>query len=202
MHYITQLERGIVLPVFSFLLFIIITSFTPGPNNFMAMVFAKQYGLAKTIPFCLGVGIGFFIIIGLSSFFNTIMLNILPAIELPLTIFGVGYMLYLAYKILTSKELEDHDNEEEKRNLFFLGAFVQCILFGLTVVATYILPYYSSYISYLLFSFFLALVGVISTFSWALCGSVFQKALQQYRKPFNMIMALLLMYSAVSIVVH
>lgn len=47
------------------------------------------------------------------------MLNILPAIELPLTIFGVGYMLYLAYKILTSKELEDHDNEEKKRNLFF-----------------------------------------------------------------------------------
>lgn len=202
-----NLKEGIVLPVFSFLLFIIITSFTPGPNNFMAMVFAKQYGLAKTIPFCLGVGIGFFIIIGLSSFFNTIMLNILPAIELPLTIFGVGYMLYLAYKILTSKELEDHDNEEEKRNLFFLGAFVQFInpkgiLFGLTVVATYILPYYSSYISYLLFSFFLALVGVISTFSWALCGSVFQKALQQYRKSFNMIMALLLMYSAVSIVVH
>lgn len=202
-----NLKEVIDLPVFSFLLFIIITSFTPGPNNFMAMVFAKQYGLSKTIPFCLGVGIGFFIIIGLSSFFNTVMLNILPAIKLPLTIFGVGYMLYLAYKILTSKELEDHDNEEEKRNLFFVGTFVQFInpkgiLFGLTVVATYILPYYSSYISYLLFSLFLALVGVISTFSWALCGSVFQKVLQQYRQPFNIIMALLLLYSAVSIVVH
>ncbi|WP_155591433.1 LysE family transporter [Lysinibacillus cavernae] len=195
------------MPVFSFLVFIVITSFTPGPNNFMAMVFAKQYGLAKTIPFCIGVGIGFFMIIGLSSFFNMVMLNILPVIELPLTIFGVGYMLYLAYKILTSKEQQDSDKEEEKRNLFFVGAIVQFInpkgiLFGITVVATYILPYYSSYISYLLFSLFLALVGVISTFSWALCGSVFQKVLQQYRQLFNIIMALLLVYSAFSIVVH
>ena len=46
------------------------------------------------------------------------MLNILPAIELPLTIFGVGYMLYLAYKILTSKEIEDHDNEEKTKPIF------------------------------------------------------------------------------------
>ncbi len=195
------------MPVFPFLLFIIITSFTPGPNNFMAMVFAKQYGVSKTLPFCLGVGIGFFMIIGLSSFFNTVMLNILPAIKYPLTIFGVGYMLYLAYKILTSKEQKAHSNEKEKRNLFLAGAVVQFInpkgiLFGITVVATYILPYYSSYLSYLLFALLLALVGGISTFSWALCGSVFQKILRQYQQPFNIIMALLLMYSAFSIVAH
>jgi len=195
------------MPVFSFLVFIIITSFTPGPNNFMAMVFAKQHGLPKTMPFCLGVGIGFFMIIALSSFFNMVMLNILPVIKLPLTIFGVGYMLYLAFKILTSKAQEESNQMEEKRNLFFVGAFLQFInpkgiLFGITVVATYILPYYSSYISYLLFSLLLGLVGILSTFSWALCGSVFQKILLQYRQSFNIIMALLLVYSAYSIVVH
>ncbi|MCG7436540.1 MULTISPECIES: LysE family transporter [Lysinibacillus] len=195
------------MPIFSFLVFITITSFTPGPNNFMAMVFAKQYGLSKTLPFCFGVGIGFFIIIALSSFFNIVMLNILPTIKLPLTIFGVGYMLYLAFKIVTSKEQEESNNVEERRNLFFIGTFLQFInpkgiLFGITVVATYILPYNSSYISYLLFSLFLGFIGIISTFSWALCGSVFQKVLQQHRQLFNIIMALLLVYSAFSIVVH
>ncbi len=173
----------------------------------MAMVFAKQHGLSKTLPFCFGVGIGFFIIIALSSFFNIVMLNILPTIKLPLTIFGVGYMLYLAFKIVTSKEPEESNEVEDKRNLFFIGTFLQFInpkgiLFGITVVATYILPYISSYISYLLFSIFLGFIGIISTFSWALCGSVFQKVLQQHRQMFNIIMALLLVYSAFSIVVH
>ncbi len=173
----------------------------------MSMVFAKQHGLSRTLPFCFGVGIGFFIIIALSSFFNMVMLNILPTIKLPLTIFGVGYMLYLAFKIVTSKEQEESNNVEERRNLFFVGTVLQFInpkgiLFGITVVATYILPYYSSYISYLLFSFFLGFVGIISTFSWALCGSVFQKVLQQHRQLFNIIMALLLVYSAFSIVGH
>lgn len=173
----------------------------------MAMVFAKQHGFSKTLPFCFGVGIGFFIIIALSSFFNIVMLNILPIIKLPLTIFGVGYMLYLAFKIVTSKEPEESNEVEERRNLFFIGTFLQFInpkgiLFGITVVATYILPYNSSYISYLLFSLFLGFFGIISTFSWALCGSVFQKVLQQHRQLFNIIMALLLVYSAFSIVVH
>lgn len=171
------------------------------------MVFAKQHDLSKTLPFCLGVGIGFFMIITLSSFFNIIMQNIIPIIKLPLTIFGVGYMLYLAFKIVTSKEQDANNEVEEKRNLFFVGTFLQFInpkgiLFGITVVATYILPYYSSYISYLLFSLLLGFVGIISTFSWALSGSVFQKLLQQHRQIFNIIMALLLVYSAISIVVH
>lgn len=47
------------MPVFSFLVYILVSTFTPGPNNFMAMLFAHQYGFRRTIPFCLGVGAGF-----------------------------------------------------------------------------------------------------------------------------------------------
>ncbi|MFB7159695.1 LysE family transporter [Lysinibacillus sp. NPDC056232] len=195
------------MPLFSFLVFVIITSFTPGPNNIMAMSFANKLGLARTLQFCIGVGVGFLTITGLSCLFNRVLTNIMPMIEFPLTILGVGYMLYLAYKILTSKE-NDHDKEEEnKRSLFLVGVLLQFmnpkgILFGITVVATYILPYYSSYVSYFLFSLFLGMVGIMSTFSWALFGSVFQKILQQYRQSFNIVMALLLVYSAISILVH
>jgi len=69
----------------------------------------------------------------------------MPMIEFPLTLLGVGYMLYLAFKILTSKENTSDKEEENKRNLFIVGVFLQFvnpkgILFGITVVATYILP--------------------------------------------------------------
>ncbi|MCS1381402.1 LysE family transporter [Lysinibacillus sphaericus] len=198
------------MPYISFLVFVIITSFTPGPNNIMAMAYANQYGLKKTMQFCLGVGIGFFTITALSSFFNFAVSQIMPIITFPLTILGVGYMLYLAFKIATTKgHVDSNPNhlEEHKRNLLLLGAFLQFvnpkgILFGITVVATYILPYYTSYMSYILFALFLGFVGIISTFSWALFGSTFRKVLLQYQQPFNIFMAILLVYSAFSILFH
>lgn len=58
------------MPLLSFLLYVFVTSFTPGPNNIMAMLLANKYGLKKTIRFCLGVGAGFFVIMLLCSYFN------------------------------------------------------------------------------------------------------------------------------------
>ncbi|MDA2451186.1 LysE family transporter [Bacillus cereus] len=194
------------MPIFSFLLFVFISSFTPGPNNFLAMTYANQYGLKRSMKFCFGVAFGFFILTSLCSFFNVVLLNILPIIEFPLKILGVAYMLYLAIKILTSKS-STNPVEKDNKNLFTVGISLQFvnpkgILFGLTVVSTFILPYYNSYSSFLLFSLFLGLVGLLSTFSWSLFGSIFQKILVKHNQLFNIIMAVLLVFSAVSIVIH
>ncbi|TKI81307.1 LysE family translocator [Bacillus mycoides] len=194
------------MPIFSFLLFVFISSFTPGPNNFLAMTYANQHGLKSSIKFCFGVAFGFFIITSLCSFFNIILINILPIIEFPLKILGVAYMLYLAFKILNSKS-SANTNEKSNKNLFLVGIMLQFvnpkgILFGLTVVSTFILPYYNSYSSYLLFSLFLGVVGLMSTFSWSLFGSMFQKLLLKHKQFFNIIMAVLLIFSAISIVIN
>ncbi|EJR99133.1 LysE family transporter [Bacillus cereus] len=194
------------MSIFSFLLFVFISSFTPGPNNFLAMTYANQHGLKRSINFCFGVSFGFFILTSLCSFFNIVLINIIPIIEIPLKILGVAYMLYLAFKIITSKGRADH-NEKNNKNLFTVGIFIQFvnpkgILFGLTVVSTFILPYYNSYSSFLLFSLFLGIVGLLSTFSWSLFGSTFQKLLVKHNQLFNIIMAVLLVFSAVSIVIH
>ncbi|MBK5432537.1 LysE family translocator [Bacillus sp. TH25] len=194
------------MPIFSFSLFVFISSFTPGPNNFLAMTYANQHGLKSSIKFCFGVAFGFFIITSLCSFFNIILINILPIIEFPLKILGVAYMLYLAFKILNSKS-SANTNEKSNKNLFLVGIMLQFvnpkgILFGLTVVSTFILPYYNSYSSYLLFSLFLGVVGLMSTFSWSLFGSIFQKLLLKHNQFFNIIMAVLLIFSAISIVIN
>lgn len=193
------------MPVISFLLFVFISSFTPGPNNIMAMAMAHR-GLKRTVKFSMGVGSGFFVITLLCcSFFNLLLASVLPAIELPLTLLGVGYMLYLAYKILTSKESgESGDNRDG--DLFITGALLQFvnpkgILFCITLVGTFIVPYYASYLSYFLFSLFLGFIGFLSTYSWSLFGSILQKVILRYRRPFNLIMAVLLVYSAFSILV-
>lgn len=192
------------MPVLSFLLFVFVASFTPGPNNIMAMIFANQNGFRKSIRFCFGVGVGFFIIMLICSYFNLMLHSFIPKIELFLTIFGFVYMLYLAYKIMKSSANQSN-SEESKNNTFFTGILLQFInpkglIYGLTAVSSFIIPYYNTNFSLILASFFLAFVGFVSTVCWSAFGSVFQKFLSTYRKQFNIVMALLLVYTAVSII--
>lgn len=194
------------MPLLSFLLFVFVTSFTPGPNNIMAMLFANKYGLKKTIKFCFGVGAGFFVIMLLCSYFNVLLENFIPKIEFIMTILGAIYMLYLAIKIISSSTKAKDDNDD-KNNSFIAGMLLQFInpkgiLYGITAISTFILPYHSSNFSLLFFSLFLAFVGFMSTFCWSMFGSVFQTFLSKYRSQFNVIMALLLVYSAISILAH
>lgn len=171
----------------------------------MAMLFANQYGLKKTIRFCLGVGAGFFVIMLLCSYFHLMLKSFLPKIEYFMTLLGAAYMVYLAVKIMKSKPSANSE-KEDKNNSFVTGMLLQFInpkgiLYGLTAVSTFILPYHTSNFSLVLFSFFLAFVGFMSTFSWSVFGSVFQTFLAKYRAQFNLVMALLLVYSAITILV-
>ncbi|MFD1064712.1 LysE family translocator [Oceanobacillus locisalsi] len=192
------------MPIFPFLTFVFVSSFTPGPNNFMAISFANRYGFRNTLSFCIGVGAGFFLIALICSFFNRALIEILPVIETPLKFAGVSYMLYLAYKTFTSSGSGEASSEKAQKNLFVIGTLMQfinpkAILYGITVVATFLLPYYQSYISYVLFCLFLGLIGICSSITWSLFGSVLQNFLSRYHKTFNVVMGLLLVYSAFAI---
>ncbi|MED4761312.1 LysE family transporter, partial [Priestia megaterium] len=154
------------MPLLSFLLYIFVTSFTPGPNNIMAMLFANKYGLRKTIKFCLGVGAGFLIVMLLCSYFNVLLQNSIPKIEFFMTVLGAIYMVYLAIKIILSKD-DDKNNDENRNNSFFMGMLLQFInpkgiLYGITAIATFILPYHNSNFILLMYSLFLALLGFVS----------------------------------------
>jgi cysteine/O-acetylserine efflux protein len=155
------------MPLLSFLLYVFVTTFTPG-HNIMAMLFSNQYGLKRTVKFCFGVGAGFFITMLLCSYFNLLLKSFIPKIELTMTIIGSLYMLYLAYKIIKSKPNAKRSSKE-KNNTFFAGMILQfvnpkVILYGITAISTFIIPYYSSNFSLIMTSLFLTFVGFIATF--------------------------------------
>lgn len=193
------------MPFLPMLLYAFVSSFTPGPNNIMALLFANHYGFKKTFRFCLGVGVGFFIIIILSCYFNLLLKNYIPKIEFVMSIVGAVYMLYLAVKIIRSKNEEQDDDVSVNYGLL-AGIILQFvnpkgILYGVTVISTFIIPYHTSHINLLSYSVLLAFIGFMGTLSWSIFGSVFKKFLAVYRSQFNIVMALLLMYSVVSILV-
>lgn len=203
----------------AFLSYVFAVSFTPGPNNIMSMANASKYGYRKTLKFISGVISGFFVIMLLCGYFNLLLFNLMPKIKVFMSILGSGYMLYLAVKIMRSKdEAIDKDNEnssdeitahnsyeeEKDLNFFFTGLTMQFvnpkgILYGIFVMSNFIIPYYKSNIALILFSILLGFIGFIATSSWALFGSIFNKFLSKYSKEFNMVMGLLLIYSAISI---
>lgn len=196
----------------AFLSYVFVVTFTPGPNNIMAMANAGKYGFKKSLKFNIGVFLGFVAIMLLSSYFNLLFFNLLPKIKIFMQVLGSGFMLYLAYNIMHTKEgkaLEKNneipaEGKNEKINLFFTGFTLQfinpkVIIYAITVTSNFIIPYYKLNIELFLFALFLSFISLLSTTSWALFGSLFNRFLSEYEKQFNILMGLLLVYSAISI---
>jgi cysteine/O-acetylserine efflux protein len=187
----------------AFLSYILITSFTPGPNNIMSMTNASRYSFRKSFTFNIGIFFGFFIIIGLSSVFSITLISLIPSIKSAMTWIGAAYILWLAWKTYHSKSEKDQLSNKNT-NTFLSGLLLQfvnpkVILYSLTTVSTFIIPYYSSAPILAGFALLLALVGFASTCCWALFGSVFHACLAKHNKLANIIMAILLVYCAVSL---
>ena len=84
-----------------------ITSITPGPNNLMLMASGANFGLRRSLPHMLGVGIGFMVMLfsiglGIGQLFDAI-----PASHRILQAFSIAYLLYLALKIARSAPPSD-----------------------------------------------------------------------------------------------
>lgn len=189
-----------------FLLYIAVTSFTPGPNNIMSMAYSAKYGFKKSLRFILGVTVGTTIIVLVSCYFNLLLYSFIPKVKTGMSILGGLYLLYLAVKIMLNKP-KGKDRDEKEMNSFFSGLVLQfinpkTILYGITAISTFVIPYYDSNASLLLFSMLLGFIGFLSTSSWAIFGALFQTFLKKYEKAFHIVMGLLLMYCAVSIFIQ
>jgi cysteine/O-acetylserine efflux protein len=187
----------------AFLSYVLVTTFTPGPNNIMSMSNASRYGFRKSIFFNVGIFVGFFIIIALCSIFSVTLYSLIPSIKPIMTYIGAVYILWLAWKTYKSEPHND-SNSEKQTNTFLSGLLLQfvnpkVIIYGVTTVSTFIVPYYSSVFVLTGFSVLLAFVGFVATCCWSLFGSVFQKLLVEKDKVVNIIMALLLVYCAISL---
>lgn len=187
----------------AFFSYVFVMTFTPGPNNIMSMTFANQVGFKKTQKFMLGVAVGFLILQLLSSYFNLLLYSYLPKIKLAMDFVGAAYMLYLAVKIVWGKPHEDN-RKDTRLNAFLPGLLLQFVnpkgvLYCITVAAGFIMPYYRSNLAIILFSLLTTVLVYISNNVWGAFGVLFQKFLSTYQRPFNIVMALLLVYSAVSL---
>ena len=195
-----------MFPWISFLSYIVIVAYTPGPNNIMSMNNAKNVGFKKGIVFNWGIFTGLSITMIVCLIFSTVLYAIVPKIQFPMKILGAAYMVYLIIKTIVPAKKHENKNAKNNNESFIIGMLLQLInpkliIYGITAMSSYILPYYNSIPVLLLFALLLSVVGLSGTLCWALFGSVFSLLFNKHGTVLNIIMAILLLYSAVSLFV-
>mgnify|MGYP000066176973 CR=1 FL=1 len=186
----------------SFLSYAVVTAVTPGPNNIMSMSNASRLGFRKSFPFNLGIWIGFSLVMLVCTFFCNTLSAVIPKIKTPMLILGALYMLWLAWKTFKSSSVIE---ESHSRSSLLSGLVLQFInpkiyIYCIVSMEAYILPFYQGqWRALVFFALLLAFIGFVFTLCWSLFGSVFRLLFSKYAKITNTIMALLLLYCALSL---
>lgn len=191
-----------MFPISDFLIYCFVTAYTPGANNLLSMSNAARLGFRKSFKFNIGITAGFLIVMSVCTLFSSALYSVLPKIKFFMQIIGAAYMLYLARKIWKSHS--DFEIENDKTASFFAGMVLQFMnpkiyIYAITAMSLYILPIFHSTMSLAAFTLILTILGASGSYVWALFGSIFCKFFAKYPKTVNLIMALLLVYCAVSL---
>ncbi|MEW6340921.1 MAG: LysE family translocator [Paraburkholderia sp.] len=102
------------------ILFALVTTITPGPNNTMLLASGVNFGFRRTLPHLFGISAGVVLLMlsvgfGLGEAFRRF-----PVLYSVLEIASVAYLLYLAWKIGTSGEMKLRKGE--RRPMKFIEA--------------------------------------------------------------------------------
>jgi threonine/homoserine/homoserine lactone efflux protein len=190
----------------SFLPYVFLTAFTPGPNNIMCLGNSTRLGFKKSLPFCFGVFAGGAFIISLCAAFMALLDDFAPRAQAYMKWVSAGYLLLLAVTILRDKPHAEGKKPRFRPESFLAGVVMQfvnvkVIMYGITTLSIFILPHYQDLPSIALWVAFLAAAGLLSTFCWTAFGSIFQRFFEKRGKLINAIMAALLAYYAISSII-
>ncbi|PWE54403.1 lysine transporter LysE [Metarhizobium album] len=181
-------------------LFAFTTSITPGPNNMMLFASGVNFGFRRTIPHMLGIGAGFFSLLLGVGFGLGALLHTVPLLYTVLKFAGGIYLVWIAWKIGTSRAIGEA--EAGARPMTFLGAAAfqwvnpKAWVMAVTAMATYTdTERYFFTVTVVGLAF--GIVNLPSVSTWAGFGSALREWLSVpvRLKWFNITMAVLLVLS-------
>lgn len=185
----------------SFILYVIINAFTPGPGNLLALNTIVRTGWKKGKNLLLGIFAGYYAVQILCASLIYGLERYLSPVMAVMKYVGAIYILWLAIHIARSRP----DSGESSGNPSFWTGFVlqfvnvKIYLFGITALSGYVLPFYSNFSALVFFEILIATIGTIATLVWALLGGAFQKAYIKHFRVINIVLAIALLECAISL---
>lgn len=183
----------------------LVTNFTPGPSNILALNAAKSYGINNSKKILFGICTGFTCVMALSGGICLSLKTLGNMFQEIMKYIGLIYFLWLAWHILQSKPT-DTNQKTKANNSFWLGFITQffnikVLLYGNISLSVYILPYTDSLIVVIMFIALMSILGSIAAITWALVGNAFQRFLNRNYKIVNLIMSLILIKCGIDLVI-
>jgi len=171
--------------------------FTPGPNNAVASYSGFNFGIKKTIPLILGVGLGYTTLVIIINFALISTFKQFPIIQEIIRILGTFFLIYLAYKIAASNTSQD---EIKKNPVSFFDTFIfqfvnpKGVMAALTLISKFV-----SESNYLMTSIMVIIVCSVTAFlsitTWTFLGKFLRKFAtnNSFIKRFNYAMSFLIL---------
>lgn len=191
-----------------FLTYAAVTTFTPGPNNITSTAIGMRLGYRRTIPYILGIMLGFLLIMLAAGILTDIASRAYRGALPYLKWIGVVYMCWLAVSLFLPSahgaEASHVRNASFRSGLLLQIVNPKVILYGITIYSSFHLLLADTPMKLAASAVFLVILGGIATSLWAVFGNLMSGFLRNRvaMLVFNITMALLLLYSAVSILLH
>ncbi|OIS58429.1 LysE family transporter [Staphylococcus equorum] len=166
----------------SFVFYTFFMSYTPGPNNLLALDGALKLGLKGTAKFLIGIGLGFLTLSMLCLLFSEYMGAYFSSFIFVIKTVGFIYLLYLAYSVFkhNAKDAQQSNTYRMRDGLLLQYMNPKTIVYVLTAIVTYVTTQNISFLATLSYTIIIALIGVSGAVAWAVMGLCFKKLLLKY----------------------
>lgn len=183
----------------AFVAFCFVSSATPGPNNLMLMASGANFGVRRTVPHWLGIGIGFTVMIIVVGLGLMNVFEMFPIVYTVLKVLSITFLLFLAWKIANAAPLG------ETRTIGKPMTFLQAVAFqwvnpkawamALTAISVYAPS--QSIAAIVTTALIFGLINLPSCSIWMFAGRQIHRFLTNSLRMriFNIVMSLLLLTS-------
>lgn len=154
-------------------------SFTPGPNTTLSTALAANLGFRPALRFALSVPVGWGLLFSLCAGGVGTLVVAVPILRFAIQALGVGYLLWLAFKIQAVNTLAQADSAQLKVT-FMQGVLLQFLnikawMLALTVAGGWLAGHDDAGARFALILPLLAAFGLCSNLSYALAGTLLRQ---------------------------
>lgn len=187
-------------------MFGVIAAVTPGPNNVMLTTTGLNFGVRRGLPHLLGICIGFPIMLALIGLGFGTLFQLYPIIHDVIKVVGIVYLIYLAWKIASTRSSANQVEQAKPINFWQAAAFqwvnVKAWIMGSSALAAYTTLEDNFFIQVAIICISFAIITLPCAGIWLVFGAGLQRFLRDPKqlRLFNLVMALLLLASILPVV--
>ncbi len=185
----------------SFLFYCFISGITPGPANLCSFSAAIRFGRKAAFRQWKGLFVGYALVSIAAAFVNYFLGAAFQEYIWIFSTVGFIYILWLAFHMLTMK-IDDVDSQNDcnfRSGLLIQITNVKIMIFCLSALGIYVLPYNRSLGALLIVSLILPFTGPMANLVWLFAGSLLKNTYEKHQKAWNIGMAISLVLCACSI---